>query len=73
MKHGRMLLHQAFQRGLPRAVVLVLDRGAIGRLWRLSTDGLHACSRVGDLGQFQAAHRVAVAHATTCGDLLPGD
>jgi hypothetical protein len=36
------LLHQAVQRGLLRAVTLVVDRGAIGRPLGLPADGLHA-------------------------------
>jgi hypothetical protein len=39
---GRVLLHQAVQRGLLRAVALVVDRGAIGRPLGLPADGLHA-------------------------------
>ncbi len=39
---GRMLLHQAVQRGLLRAVALVVDRGAIRRPLGLPADGLHA-------------------------------
>ena len=38
---GRVLLHQAVQRGLLGAVALVLDRGAIGRPLGLPADGLH--------------------------------
>ena len=39
---GRVLLHQAVQRGLLRAVALVVDRGAIRRPLGLPADGLHA-------------------------------
>jgi hypothetical protein len=38
---GGVLLHQAVQRGLFRAVALVVDRGAIGRPLGLPVDGLH--------------------------------
>ena len=38
---GRVLLHQAAQRGLLGAVALVVERGAIGRPLWLSADGLH--------------------------------
>jgi hypothetical protein len=38
---GRVLLHQAVQRGLLRAVALVVDRGAIGGPLGLPADGLH--------------------------------
>ncbi len=38
----RVLLHQAVQRGLFRAVALVVDRGAIRRPLGLPADGLHA-------------------------------
>ena len=38
---GRVLLHQAVQRGLLRAVELVVDRGAIGPQVGLHTVGLH--------------------------------
>jgi len=38
----RVLLHQAVQRGLFRAVALVVDRGAIQRPLGLPADGLHA-------------------------------
>ena len=37
-----VLLHQAVQRGLLRAVALVVDRGAIRRPLGLPADGLHA-------------------------------
>jgi hypothetical protein len=37
-----VLLHQAVQRGLLRAVALVVNRGAIGRPLGLPADGLHA-------------------------------
>jgi len=37
-----VLLHQAVQRGLLRAVTLVVDRGAIRRPLGLPADGLHA-------------------------------
>ena len=37
-----VLLHQAVQRGLFRAVTLVVDRGAIGRPLRLLHRSLHA-------------------------------
>jgi hypothetical protein len=41
-EEGRgVLLHQAVQRGLFRAVALVVDRGAIGRPPGLPADGLH--------------------------------
>jgi hypothetical protein len=39
---GRVLLHQAVQRGLFRAVALAMDRGAIRRPLGLPADGLHA-------------------------------
>ncbi len=39
---GRVLLHQAVQRGLLGAVALVVDRGAIRRPLGLPADGLHA-------------------------------
>jgi hypothetical protein len=38
---GRVLLHQAVQRGLLRSVALVVDRGAIGRPLGLLSRGLH--------------------------------
>src|SRR3954452_2501081 len=38
---GRVLLHQAGQRGLLGTVALVLDRGAIRRPLWLPADGLH--------------------------------
>ena len=38
---GRVLLHQAVQRGLLGAVALVVDRGAIRRPLGLPADGLH--------------------------------
>jgi len=38
----RVLLHQAVQRGLFRAVALVMDRGAIRRPLGLPANGLHA-------------------------------
>ena len=38
---GCVLLHQAVQRGLLRAVALVMDRGAIRRPLGLPADGLH--------------------------------
>ena len=42
-EEGRgVLLHQAVQRGLFRAVPLVVDRGAIRRPLRLPANGLHA-------------------------------
>ena len=41
-KTGRVLLHQAVQRGLIRSMALVVDRGAIGRPLGLPADGLHA-------------------------------
>lgn len=42
-EEGRgVLLHQAVQRSLLRAVALVLDRGAIRRPLGLPADGLHA-------------------------------
>ena len=37
-----VLLHQAVQRGLLRAVTLVVDRGAIRRPLGLPANGLHA-------------------------------
>ena len=37
-----MLLHQAVQRGLFRAMALVVDRGVIRRPLGLPADGLHA-------------------------------
>ena len=37
-----VLLHQAVQRGLFRAVALVVDRGAIRRPLGLPANGLHA-------------------------------
>ena len=37
-----VLLHQAVQRGLFRAVAIVVDRGAIRRPLGLPADGLHA-------------------------------
>jgi hypothetical protein len=37
-----VLLHQAVQRGLFRAVALVVDRGAIRSPLGLPADGLHA-------------------------------
>ena len=36
-----VLLHQAVQRGLFRAVAIVVDRGAIRRTLGLPADGLH--------------------------------
>lgn len=39
---GRVLLHQAVQRGLPGAVVLVVDRAAVGRPLGQAADGMHA-------------------------------
>jgi hypothetical protein len=39
---GRMLLHQAVQRGLLRAMPLEVDRGAVRRPLGRSADGLHA-------------------------------
>ena len=39
---GRMLLHQAVQRGLLRAVTLVVQRGAIRRPLGRSANSLHA-------------------------------
>ena len=39
---GRMLLHQAVQRGLFGAVALVVDRGASWYPLGLPADGLHA-------------------------------
>ena len=42
MKSGRVLLHQAVQRGLLGAVAFVVERGAIGRPLGLPADGLHA-------------------------------
>ena len=39
---GRVLLHQAAQRGLLRPVALEVDRGAISRPVELPADGLHA-------------------------------
>ena len=39
---GRVLLHQAVQRGLLRAVALVVDRGAIRHPLTLQASGLHA-------------------------------
>jgi hypothetical protein len=42
-EEGRgLLLHQAVQRGLLRAVALVVDRGAIRRPLGLPANGLHA-------------------------------
>ena len=42
-EEGRgVLLHQSVQRGLLRAVALVVDRGAIRRPLRLPANGLHA-------------------------------
>ena len=41
MKHGRMLLHQAVQGGLLRAMPLVVQRGAVRRPLGRSADGLH--------------------------------
>ena len=42
-EEGRsVLLHQAVQRGLLRAVALVVDRGAIRRPLGLPASGLHA-------------------------------
>ena len=42
-EEGRcVLLHQAVQRGLFRAVALVVDRGAIRRWLGLLASGLHA-------------------------------
>ena len=42
-EEGRgVLLHQSVQRGLLRAVALVVDRGAIRRPLGLRADGLHA-------------------------------
>ena len=42
-KEGRRgLLHQAVQRGLFRAVAIVVDRGAIRRPLGLPANGLHA-------------------------------
>ncbi|HMO45435.1 MAG TPA: hypothetical protein PKB14_05395 [Rubrivivax sp.] len=38
---GRMLLHQAIQRGLLGAMAFVVERGAIGRPLGLPADGLH--------------------------------
>jgi hypothetical protein len=38
---GYVLLHQVVQRGLLRAVALVMDRGAIRRPLGLPADGLH--------------------------------
>jgi hypothetical protein len=38
---GHVLLRQAVQRGLLRAMALVLERGAIGRLLGLPANGLH--------------------------------
>lgn len=39
---GRMLLHQAVQRGLLRAMPLVVQRGAVRRSLGLLAGGLHA-------------------------------
>lgn len=39
---GRVMLHQAVQRGLLRAVRLVVKRGAIRRPLGLPANGLHA-------------------------------
>ena len=39
---GRMLLHQAVERGLLGAVALVVNRGASRRPLGLPADGLHA-------------------------------
>ena len=39
---SRVLLHQSVQRGLFRAVTLMVDRGAIRRPLGLPADGLHA-------------------------------
>jgi hypothetical protein len=39
---GRVLLHQAVQRGLLGAVAFVVDRGAIRRQFGLPADGSHA-------------------------------
>jgi len=39
---GRMLLHQAVQRGLLRAMPPVVQRGAVRRPLGRSADGLHA-------------------------------
>jgi hypothetical protein len=38
---GRVLRHQAVQRGLLRSVALVVNRGAIQRPLGLPADGLH--------------------------------
>ena len=38
---GRVLLHQAVQRGLLRSVALVAERGAIGRPLGLPAGGVH--------------------------------
>ena len=38
---GRVLLHQALQRGLLEAVALVVERGAIGRPLGLPAGGVH--------------------------------
>ena len=38
---GHMLLHQAVQSGLLRAVALVVDQGAIGSPLGLPVEGLH--------------------------------
>jgi hypothetical protein len=59
---GRVLLHNAVQRGLLRAMALVVDRGASWRPLGLPADGLHASPhgfRGG--GRSQAAHGVAIA------------
>jgi hypothetical protein len=39
---ARVLLHQAVQRGLLRALPLVLDRGAIGHPLGLPAEGMHS-------------------------------
>ena len=41
-ERGGVLLHQALQLGLLRAVALIVDRGEVGRLAGLLHRGLHA-------------------------------
>jgi hypothetical protein len=62
---GRVLLHQAVQRGVLRAMALVVGRDAIRRPLGLPTNGLHdGLPRGGEPERSQAVRRASIALRT---------